>query len=645
MPRTLEATSATRQSATVSDAASLADFFADRTKPAAIMPRAAFAGLILCVLAFWILEHPYAGIVNDSLFYALAALARLHPQSLAHDIFLGPGSQDHYTIFSPIVAALIRAMGIGQAAALVTAASQAALYCCAALLARRIVPSGLAVFSVALLVLLPSLYGSYHIFSYTEDFMTSRVPCEALVLASLAAAFARRYILTAVCAAGAMLLHPLTGLPCLVMLFLLLPGLRPSLMAGLALAGLVALSLVAWLMPFWRIARIDPDWFALLHWRMWYAFPSLWTLHDWGSTSVPLATLIAGAVGNSSRMVRTVCRAALVLGLSGIIITLLGQDVLRILLIAQVQPWRWLWLSSALAVLLLPAIAIDCWRSGDVGRALIVLLGAAWVSYYQIFVLVISVLAIAVAARGVSIEPQLARRLLIGAWAILALAVVLFLGLPISELMRQSAAVRGSSLFQSTFWITEHRVRPWAVGGVVPVALFSMIWRLAANRADRRARWIVLTIGIASCCALAPFARSAWGSPEPSEALRAKFASWRHEIPPSDQVLIEGVPVIPWLLLDRSSYWSVRQMAGIAFSRPTAMELARRQRALNNVPPTLVGTSPVNGLCASDPLIGFVVAREDLGPTPFAPITITTGGVSGRLYLYSCTGRQRQSSK
>src|ERR1700694_3272409 len=72
--------------------------------------------LLLCVIA-WALSHGYRGIFHDAGLYTLQALARLAPAALGQDVFLRFGSQDRYTIFSPIYADFRRPKGMGAAAA------------------------------------------------------------------------------------------------------------------------------------------------------------------------------------------------------------------------------------------------------------------------------------------------------------------------------------------------------------------------------------------------------------------------------------------------------------------------------------------------------------------------------------------------
>jgi len=171
--------------------------------------RRAFLGLILVITAFWMVQHAYEGVVHDSMLYAFAALARLHPESLGHDVFLRLGTQDRFTVFSPIAAVFIEHLGLERAAALITFIAQLGFFACGWLLARRLMPPALAVLAIALLVMLPPVFGDGHIFSYIEPFMTARLPAEVFVLAALASALAKKYVPSALCMIAATALHPI----------------------------------------------------------------------------------------------------------------------------------------------------------------------------------------------------------------------------------------------------------------------------------------------------------------------------------------------------------------------------------------------------------------------------------------------------
>src|SRR5437868_6682325 len=96
--------------------------------------RLALLPLALFIAATWLLRHPYHGIAHDSTLYTLLALARLHPDSLTNDLFVRFGTQDHYTLFSPLYAGAIGLFGIDRAAQLLTFLTQAGFFIAAWLL-------------------------------------------------------------------------------------------------------------------------------------------------------------------------------------------------------------------------------------------------------------------------------------------------------------------------------------------------------------------------------------------------------------------------------------------------------------------------------------------------------------------------------
>jgi hypothetical protein len=71
---------------------------------------------VIALAAIWLLTHRYFGIQHDGQFYAVQALARIDPAAYAHDIFFSFGSQDNYSLFSPIYAWLIGTTGLDRAA-------------------------------------------------------------------------------------------------------------------------------------------------------------------------------------------------------------------------------------------------------------------------------------------------------------------------------------------------------------------------------------------------------------------------------------------------------------------------------------------------------------------------------------------------
>jgi hypothetical protein len=584
---------------------------------------AGLAGLSLCIFAFWAVLHPYSGLANDGTLYAVAALARL-TNSLGHDIFLSQGSQDHYTIFSPIAAMVIRCVGVAKAAALLTLIAQAGFFGCAWLLARRLMAPSQAILATALLVALPGIYGGHTVFSYAETVLAPRVPAEALVLASLAATLSRRYVICGACLLGAALLHPLMAAAGWVMQFLILVGIhRPRVTVALALSGLVVLVLVAYATPIGPLTRFDPEWFAMLHSRLQYAFPSLWSRADWGHASVPLATLAVGALSTRTASLRRVCCAALVTGLCGLAVSLLASDLLHIVLVAQVQTWRWMWLANVVAVLTMAVTAQDCWEGGKAARAAILLLAGSWICLDQSLTLVTAPLAVIVAAVAHRVTDDRRQRLILfGAQAALALCVLIFFGSVLTALRKPAS--------------TPLQVDAWLRGGVIPASVLTLAWWWTKGGVNRAAVVVLPALGIGLCVLGVRIAWPTWANLAPSQELRAQFDPWRRQIPPTAQVLAPGVPLIPWFMLERPSYWSLRQMAGVMFSRPTTMELLRRESSLLDQEATGEPGHDLAATCRNNPLLEFIVSPADMGPTSFAPVSIDKTRPGNSVRLYRC---------
>lgn len=594
------------------------------------------AGLILCIVAFWMLEHPYEGIVHDSILYAFSALARLHPESLGHDVYLSLGVQDRYTVFSPLAASVMRPLGLERGAMLITLGSQLAFFGCGWLMARRLMPATEAALSVALLVSLPAIYGDSHIFSYAEAFMTARLPAEALVLGALAAATCGRAVLAAACLIAAALLHPIMASAGLVFLFVRYFALRRPLIAGaMAAIGLATLALIARLAPFGPVARFDTGWFDLLYFRGMYLFPSQWPLADWAHVSVPLTTLGIGAIASSQPRIRSTCIAALVLGAAGLAASLAGADLLRIELVAQAQPWRWLWLSNALAVVLMPVVFKSCWSAGGARRASAILLAAAWVSIDETYAPVIDLFAVVAASTArYATDARRARLMLIGAWLTLGLSLLVLAGY-VLHVMREVALITPDrGLYDSPYLLELRRWKSWQAGGILPACILLAAWRIATYGRRLSSAVAVLILGVGLCAAFAHFAWNAWTRADLA-GLYEDFAPWRRVIPERAEVYWSDDAYPTWFLLERPSYWSRTQMSASVFSEPLARELARREwvilavRNSTHDPRELLVRT-----CRNNPGLQFYVSAADAGRTPFPSIADPKGADS--LWLYRC---------
>src|SRR5262249_36686192 len=119
------------------------------------------------------------------------------------------------------------------------------------------------------------------------------------------------------------------------------------------------------------------------------------------------------------------CLASLIIAGAGVALTLIGTDLMRILIVTQAQPWRWLWLSSVIAVLVIPLVARDAWDSGPLGRTSAMLMAASWIFRADAAALIVTALAVmAAAASHRSVSPQRTRYLYLATFAIGAVALL-----------------------------------------------------------------------------------------------------------------------------------------------------------------------------------------------------------------------------
>jgi hypothetical protein len=594
----------------------------------------AILALGLSVLAVWALQHPYGDIEHDAMLYALLALARLHPDTVSNDVFLRFGSQDHFTVFSPVFSFMVRHFDLAPAAAIMTVVSQAALYGCAWCVARRFMSPASALLGTGLLLALPGFYGSGHLFSYTEDFLTARLPAEALALGSLAAALSGRMRIALASILAAMLIHPIIASAGVVMLSLIhLAAPRPRLATTLAGTLLLVVLPAAVMMHTGPFARFDTLWLNLVTEFTRYLFVSNWSLDDWVRVAIPIVVLLLGCLFAVQPVLRMVCACAIVCACSGVALTWIWCDLLQAILPTQMQLWRWVWMTAVLSVLLSPLIATECWESGSaLQRAALVFIGSALLLRADsgaAFALLFAVMSAGLARWHTQFK--YGRYILIGAFALLAFA----LGLGIADGL-PTALLLACALFAV-----------WALGE----RLQSTPWKTSALAAA----------AAVACLAVAPGAARSWTRFQFTSAMQTRFAPWRERLPVQAEVLWPESPVGVWYLLDRPSYWSAPQMAGFVFSRPAAVKLARRLAGVrdalrasgahsgpaqdpdsvkpvrSSVPRTLESLQLVGlPIICADPDLGYLVTSRRLGPSAMPPVTPDPARPQSHYYIYDC---------
>lgn len=598
----------------------------------------------LALVCTWALAHGYEGLRHDARLYTLLALERLRPDSLGQDVFVRFGSQDQFTLFSPVYALAIRCLGIEPAAASLTLLLQIAFLAGAAMLARRLVSPSLALLGVSVLLAVPGFYGADEVFRCIESFLTPRMGAEALVLFALAAAMSSRPRLAWLLATAAMLVHPVMAAAGLAALaFHYVGRSSPRRVAILIGTGVALLALAAATVPSGPFGRLDPQWLELLRARSPYAFLLNWSLDDWGRVSLPLATLAIGARFLTTPDSRSLSLVVLLTATTGLALTLIACDGLRLTLITQLQPWRWEWLALTVAALLAPAIAAAAWQSSRAGRITTLLLASAWTFESGPFAIQTALAAVA----SMALQPWSARNetrlVLYGAVGVALIAL--------------AYRVASSLLFLETFY-ADPQIALWirqiasltADGGIPVTVILCALWLTTRKRGTPAL--LLLAVGSAALCiCLLPDAWRRWSHQQFPPALRAQFAPWRALIPPGRDVFWSEAAPETWILLERPNYLSVVQTAGMMFSRAAALEMQRRAEALSAVVPAAAylrlggggaGIGPsarqLEQACATSEF-EFLVTPARLTWRPVAQLPADAWHSSGGLRLYRCSDR------
>jgi hypothetical protein len=590
------------------------------------------AALVALIFALWLLQHPYPGIYHDAQLYTIQALARIFPAELANDVFLRWGSQDRFTFFSPVYALTIRMFGTGPAAALLTFLSHAAFAVALWLLARRVLPPRLVWMGVGLVCVIPFTYGARKIFFVMEDFVTARLLAEALVVAGLAGLLAGRYRLAILAGALATLVHPIMALTGLALAVFLEVFSRRQRVVLISLAAIAALAVLVLLAARGTQLVFDEEWGNLIHHGVPYLFPLEWRKVDWARVILIAAVLYAGTRHLPAGPAQTLCRAALIVMAGGMMLSIIGGDLLRVVLITQIQPWRVLWLAAVIALLLSPFIALQLWNGGVLARSALAAILAAFLMADERYALAVAGCAAALVLLSDRIPQGLAnlRMVLFGMCALLALAVII-------NLVSGTIVARGR--FDQSIvpgWILA--LRGVSGTGLLPAIVLCLVgWMIAQGRPVVMAGAAAASVAMALLFAAAIWPQ--WAYTPFSAASHAAFADWRARVPPGTEVVWFEYPMATWVLLERSNYISQQQTASAVFSRQAAQQLSDRVTPLL---PFLAGSNlSMESLATFCDLTNqrFVVSRRQF---EVAPIAVASGELPAELRdwkLYACDER------
>lgn len=524
----------------------------------------------IATLGLWLVTRPYRGVRHDGILYLGQVLDRLMPQRFHDDLFFAFGSQDRYSLFSPLVAPLIARFGVGTTETVLLALCHLAFMAGCWLLTASWPSRTLRWAALMCVAVLPHTYGGLGAFGFSEPFLTARSIAEPFALLALWQLLAGRVVPGLLLAAVGVAFHPLILLPVLVIGWIhLLLGDRRWAWAGL-LALVPAVLGAAGIAPFdalWR--TFDAEWWQALKDGNANAFVTSNTVLDWvplGFDVVVALTFLGLAPPPPiARLVKATLAATVLLS----VLWGVGADVFHDVLVTQLQLWRVYWPLHLLALLAMPWVLVAFAARGPVGR---------WC-------------AAALLLAGIAAMSNWATGWLCLAWAVAALAADRWQAKVSRTVLLLAAAGSLAGILAITWRVGRVTMQAvssspdrFAGAGPLLVALglpavgltlgFAILRASQGSRAARGAAAFVAVV-LSIYGATQWDQRSAW-----QRRLEAGLEAgpvFDAAIPAGATLWWTGVDLLePWMLGQRGLYYNPAQSAGLLFNRGTALAFAQR---------------------------------------------------------------------
>lgn len=525
---------------------------------------------VFFIAGIWLLARPYFGIRHDGILYSGQALFHFYPGVFSQDIFFAFGSQDDYSAYSRIVAFLLHWFNLSDVSLILLLLCLVAFVASALILFRPLLSDNQLWWSFLVLASFPHLYGANQIFAFAEPFLTARVMAEPLGLITLIAVWRRRFFWAGFWWLCAMAIHPLIALPVFLVgwLFLLQENRRWWwLVMGLPIVLILAFADVS---PFSFLLQIfDAEWFSAVEVSNENVFFLRWSLMDWSGAAFDLSVLTIACHYQQGRG-RKLVLAALWATIFGLLMAILGADVGHNVLLSGLQLWRVLWVAHFFALILLPFVFIRLTASDGYCRmvAWLLLCSGLTTAYPSS----LAALSLAWILLGISAKTQVAPNRLLEKLVVAVVGAAIFLASVRSVRTMWLANAGVGELGTSKLWIN-NSLYLFAIP-VVGIGIGYGYSYLARSERWSRALWVIaLPLFILGACSWDRRTNAVRLIEEGKNGLEL-----RRRIPENAQIYWQSSRglVNTWLLLQRPSYYSVDQAAGLLFNRDTALEMKRR---------------------------------------------------------------------
>jgi hypothetical protein len=520
------------------------------------------------LITVWVFSHPYQGIWHDGKLYLGQALFHLNPENFKNDLFFKFGSQDQYTIFSALYAKAIEMFGLGKAPIILMVLGQcifvvALVLCCIYLFGIEI-----GIWAACAVAMVARFYGGGNIISYSETFLTARNFAEPLCLFGMWLLFRRNYIR----ALGVMLLaavfHPLTTLPCLLILWAVLIY-EDKRWTFLALAG-IAIPLLGLLgiAPFTSSLKVyDEEWWGILK-SNFFIIPTEWQARNWAAVAFDASLLWFGSRFMEKRQ-RDLLRIILLVSVGAILFAAVTTVTLQNVLLTSIQLWRAQWIMHLFAASVIPYVAYKTWSlGGDAKFSAIFVVLAGYLHTYpaSLGAALLAIFLYHQHKNGISLSPVMKKILWVGAAAMFLIKA----GVGIMVLLKPDPA----------FQYVAYKV-PTLKTYILALPLFWLAWMLLALAYYR---WHRQNVAIVGMVAVMIFYGAQWdkrdGWKKYLEQDHEKAHPFSQYLKKHGEVYWKGEVLAPWILLKTPSYLEDTQAGGLLFNKGTAEIFGKRSEAL-----------------------------------------------------------------
>ena len=532
---------------------------------------------VLAILAWMLLAHPYGGLRHDGVLYFGQTLLHAGVPALRQDVFFAGGSQDQYSIYAYLMVPLYEHLGLLATHVGVLLLSWLTMTGAVMALLRQFEPTGrFYLWGLLAFAVMSPIYGGGWVFSYGEAFVTARSFAEPLLLWSLVALLCNLRLVCVSLQALAALFHPLMALPVIAMSWCYLVEADRRWLWLLAAVPAVLLAAVAGVPPWGGLLKTyDPYWWALVETGNRQVLIGNWTLEDKLTILLDLGVLLAVTRLRPADAWTRLIYAVVITTTGLMVLTALGVDGWRSVLLTQLQLWRAHWIAHLLAMALAPWLIVKLWKRDGLWKVsacalVLALLNSHIGTTHGAATLPLWALSSLAAWRVRKVSQATVR---------LSCACILLGVVGLSAYQLDSLLLQQSWQFPSARW--GDRFIKFAAFPTIALPCFAALLYLAGKRLAGSVLALFLSVvlllaSLASWDQRADLARaieSPSESPHPFVAHMAGNASvyWPTQL----------IPV--WGLLQHASHYSQQQGAGVLFNRDTALIFGPRREMYRRI--------------------------------------------------------------